>query len=102
LEEEQDMIYDRQLYPRKTHNERGEPVFDMSPAKLLLREDVINHKHEAMTARELQDLRVEYWPFKHEKFYDRIRQEVRRKKLLHLIDIKRKEKLAKKPKKPKA
>jgi hypothetical protein len=74
----------------------------MSPAKLLLPEGDINHKHEAMMARELQDSRVKYWPFKHETFHDRIRQEVCRKKLLHLIDIKRKEKLAKKPKKTKA
>ena len=40
IEEEQDLAReDRQLHPRQSHNHRGEPVFDLSPAKALLSED---------------------------------------------------------------
>ena len=38
--EEDFLARNRKLYPRTTHNERGEPVFDMSSAKALLRKDV--------------------------------------------------------------
>ena len=43
--EEQYFAHDRQLYPRKTHNKRGEPIFDMSPAKPLLRQDIKDDMH---------------------------------------------------------
>ena len=38
--ERQALEHDRQLYPRQKHNDRGEPVFDLSEAKKFLREDV--------------------------------------------------------------
>jgi len=91
-EEERMLAHDRQLYPRQTHNERGELVFDMTPAKALLREDVKNKVHTKMKPRELQASRPEYAPFKPEIFRHRIYQEERLQKYLAYLDKKRKEK----------
>jgi hypothetical protein len=44
-EDIQALLHDRALHPRQSHNAHGEPVFDMSPAKLLLREDVCDNMH---------------------------------------------------------
>ncbi len=59
LQEEQYLVQDRQLYPRQPYNERGEPKFDMHPAKLLLREDIKNKVHLTThkASRQLQNLR---------------------------------------------
>jgi hypothetical protein len=50
-QEEECFAHDHKFYPRKTHNERGEPVFDMPPAKPLLRQDVKDQMHS------LQDIK---------------------------------------------
>lgn len=82
---------DRLLYPRKTHNQRGEPVFDLSPAKLLLRADVAAKRHEGIGPREFQQTRPEYMEFMGRKiepaiFRRRIKQEEKRQKWInHLI-----------------
>jgi hypothetical protein len=55
LQEEQYFARDRLLYPRQSHNERGEPVFDKSPGKALLREDVSNGIHTTMSVARLQN-----------------------------------------------
>ena len=89
IEEEQDLARDRQLHPRQSHNHRGEPVFDLSPAKALLREDIQNKVHERMTPSELQASRDEHKPFKPKKFSDRINQEVRRSKHIYYLNLKR-------------
>ena len=44
-QEEEWMNRDRKTYPRQSHNARGEPVFDMDEAKLLLRQDIIDGVH---------------------------------------------------------
>ena len=92
LQEEQYWIRDRKLYPRQPKNERGELVFDMTPAKMLLREDIKNKLHltKHKTARKLQKSRPEYQLFKPEKFKDRIHQEIRLQKYHHYLDVKRK------------
>jgi hypothetical protein len=82
--------HDRGLYLRPTHNERGEPVFDMHPAKELLRGDIRNGVHQTMSPSELQRTRPEYMVFDKTKFKHRIYQEVRRNKFLHHLDLKRK------------
>jgi hypothetical protein len=66
--------HDRTLYPRQSHNERGELVFDMHQAKLLLREDIKNNLHKTMyrTPKQLQASRAEYKPFKAIKFAEHI------------------------------
>lgn len=76
-------------YPRQTHNTRGELVFDVHPAKLLLREDIKNNLHELMTAKELQATRPEYTGFKAKKFRERIQQEIRYQKFIFWLNLDR-------------
>ena len=83
------MLHDREVYKRSGHNSRGEPVFDMSGAKLLLRQDVIDGIHADKTPSDFQRTRPEYMDFKKHIFKQRIYQEVRRKKFLHFLEIKR-------------
>ena len=80
---------DRLLYPRKDRNQRGELVFDLHPAKHLLRMDVENGVHEQLSPKELQKSRPAYQVFKYEIFKHRIYQEVRRKKFLRYLELKR-------------
>jgi hypothetical protein len=77
--EYQAMTHDRALFPR------DETVFDLSEAKLLLRADVAEKKHETMTPNQLQGTREEYKPFKARFFKQRIYQEVRRVKFVNLL-----------------
>jgi hypothetical protein len=96
--EMQALLHDRQLFPRQTHNHRGEPVFDFSVAKQLLREDVRDKKHTTMVPSELQRTRPEYMTFKPNKFKHRIYQEVRRQKFIFYLELKRDaEKLRRRP-----
>jgi hypothetical protein len=81
--------HDRRLHPRQTHNRRGELVFDMTPAKELLREDIKNKKHEGMTPLSFQASRQEYYQFKPRQFKERIYQEVRYQKFLNYLQMKR-------------
>jgi hypothetical protein len=39
----------KSLFPRQTENHRGEPVFDLSAAKLFLRADVAEGKKASTT-----------------------------------------------------
>jgi hypothetical protein len=81
--------HDRQLFPRQMENHRGEPVFDLSEAKLLLRNDVAEGRHLNKTPHELQQSRVEYQPFNARKFTHRIYQEVRRIKFINHMNDRR-------------
>ena len=76
-------------YPRKLKNERGELVFDLHPAKMMLRHDVRNGRHEKMTPGQLQDSRAVYEPFFKEIFRQRIYQEVRYQKYCNWLEDKR-------------
>jgi hypothetical protein len=91
MQQQQYMEHDRRVYPRQPYNERGEPVFDMHPAKLLLREDIKNKLHLTthQTPGKLYGSRLEYKVFKPEKFTERILQEIRRVKYFHYLKIKR-------------
>ena len=93
-EEMEAMLHDRMLKPRKKYNHRGEPVFDVDPAKLLLREDVEQGKHETMTPMALQATREEYMRFDRTKFKERIYQEVRYQKMVRHLERERAKKLA--------
>jgi hypothetical protein len=94
LAEEQALAHDRRLYPRQTHNHRGEPVFDLSPAKEYLREDVKNKVHTTMSSLAFQESRPEYRGFKRSKFRDRIPQEVKREKFVNYLDSQRSKKFS--------
>jgi hypothetical protein len=85
----QALAHDMALYPRQGHNGRGEPVFDLSAAKPLLREDVRNNLHATMVPSVFQQTRQEYRVFKPHIFKHRIYQEVRRQKYLHYLELKR-------------
>jgi hypothetical protein len=91
LQEGQYLVQDRLLYPRQPYNERGKPVFDMHPAKLLLREDIKNKLHLTThkAPRQLQNLRLEYLLFKPNKFVERICQEIKLQKYFHYLELKR-------------
>ena len=82
---------DLQLYPRQSQNHRGEAVFDVAPAKLLLRDDIDNDVHKRMTFQQLWQSRSEYQAFAFSVFCRRIYQEIRRKKFVFLLETKRQE-----------
>jgi hypothetical protein len=83
------VLHDRSLYERCPNNTRGELVFDMHPAKHLLRADVKNKLHETLKPYALQQTRPEYMMFKKEIFKHRIYQEIRHQKFLHFLALKR-------------
>ena len=80
---------DRQIHPRQTHNRRGELVFDLSPAKELLVNDVKAEKHIEMTPEDLFWSRQEYYEhFKLDYFRRRLRQQVRASKFNYYLQWK--------------
>jgi hypothetical protein len=85
----QAMVHDRSLYTRLPYNGRGEQVFDMHPAKFLLRLDVKNKVHETMVPSAFQKTRPEYMVFKPKIFKHRIYQAVRLEKWLRFLSNKR-------------
>jgi hypothetical protein len=87
--ESEALAHDQHLFPRRMENCRGEPVFDISSAKLLLRADVDIGKHNRMMPSQLRQTREEYTPFDARKSKHRIYQEVCRKKFLHFLEQKR-------------
>jgi hypothetical protein len=87
----EEILYERDklMHIRQDRNNRGELVFDLHPAKLLLREDVKSGENERMTPSDFQATRPEYMLFKPAKFKERIYQEVKRKKYLYYLELKR-------------
>ncbi len=86
------MLNDRQLHPRQLKNHRGELVFDLHPAKLLLREDIKAGAHVGIVPSEFQGTRDEYEEFDRDIFRQRIYQEERYQKYWNWLDDKRTEK----------
>ena len=86
------MLHDRQLYPRQLKNRRDELVFDLNPAKLLLRKDIAAGVHAEMTPSQFQGTRAEYQEFDRDIFRQRIYQEERYQKYLNFLGDKRTEK----------
>ena len=94
------LVRDRELHPKKTHNQRGERVFYLSPAYPLLVQDVEDKKHISMTKVQLFHSRTEYCTeWKWEIFERRLRQEVMRQKFVHDCNMKRDKKEEAKAKK---
>lgn len=71
------------------HNRQGQRIFERSPAAPLLREDVIDEKHKAMTTDDLRATRDEFleWPI--EVFRRRLRQEIGTQKWHYYLEWKR-------------
>ena len=80
---------DRLVHPRKDRNPRGEMVFDLHPAKGLLRMDVAKGLHKNLSPSELRNTRPAYKVFKLNIFKGRIYQEVRRQKFLNWLERQR-------------
>jgi hypothetical protein len=93
LWEEAAFQHDRVLVePRGTHNHRGEPIFDKSPAQELLRQDVKELQHSEMSPMDLWHSRPEYMVFRLDIFRHRIYQEVRLQKYWNHLEDKRRKK----------
>ena len=88
FQERQYAIHDRALNPRQTHDAKGMPVFDMSPAKMLLRKDLQLERNKDTTASKLWRSRTEYQEFETRVFCQRVRQERRRNKYINLCKAK--------------
>jgi hypothetical protein len=86
------MLHDRQLHPRQLKNHRGELVFDLHAAKLLLREDIKAGAHVEMLPSQFRGTRTEYEEFDRDIFRQRIYQEERYQKYWNWLDDKRTEK----------
>ena len=82
---------DRHVHPRKDRNCRGELVFDVHPAKKLLRMDVANGVHLKLTPMALRKTRPAYMAFKLKIFKFRIYQEVRRVRYFNYLRLKEEE-----------
>lgn len=77
------LAHDRYLCPKKTHNQRGEKIFYWSDAMNLLKQDVANKKHEMMSPSELRLSRPVYQEFSLRVFDQRIRQAIRKERLIN-------------------
>jgi hypothetical protein len=87
-EEEKVFEHDMKLYRNShTQNKQGKLIFDASPAKLLLREDVKDKKHEGVSLSQFQGSRPEYKLFDSKTFWHRIYQEIRRQKFIFHCDL---------------
>ena len=86
--EEAALIQFRTRNPRKTHNNKYKPVFDMMPGKQLLRGDVKDGLHLVFSLRELHHSRPEYACLTPKKFNERVYQEIKRKKYFHHLKLK--------------
>jgi hypothetical protein len=89
--EEAYYVHDRRLHPRRTTNRRGELVFDLHLAKLLLRDDVANNRHVGLRPSQLWSKREEYQEFDLPTFKQRIYQEIKRTKFINWMEMKREE-----------
>jgi hypothetical protein len=58
----EEILYERDklMHTRQDCNKRGELVFDLYPAKLLLREDVESGENKQMTPSDFQATRPEF------------------------------------------
>lgn len=84
---------DKKLYKdTRTHDKKGWLIFDKSPAKLLLREDVKDKKHQGLTPSAFQATRPEYKMFDLKIFKHRIYQEIRRQKFIFHCELERRSK----------
>ena len=90
-EEEAFLAHDRRIFPRSSTDHRGKLVFDLHPAKEILRDDVSQKKHVGLTPFALWKTRDKYQEFDQEIFQRRIYQTIRREKFINYLNQKRKE-----------
>ena len=93
IREEDAYQHDCHLHPRnETHDRRGKPIFDRSPAKDLLRSDIKNGAYPLLSPMQLWNSRPEYKLFDLKIFRQRIYQEIRRNKFINWCEMKRQQK----------
>jgi len=81
--------HDNAIFPTRTHNDRGEKKFYLTPAYRLLAKDVGNKLHQLMTPSQLKASRPEYEEFSNKVFDGRIRQAIRRERMVNWRNDKR-------------
>lgn len=89
VEEEEMLLHDRQLYPRQFTTPDGLPVFDLHPARDLLRKDVEMNLDKVIDPSALWTTRKEYQDFDKNYFRRRIYQTRRRQKFINYLNHKR-------------
>jgi hypothetical protein len=92
MHEMQAFLYHRRLHPQQARDHKGQPIFDVHPAKPLLQEDVRMKRNLSMSPMALKATRQEYGDFDLGIFRQHIYQEVRRQKFIYFLNIKRAEK----------
>ena len=76
------LAHDRRIFPKPTHNGRGEPRWEGSDAERLLKLDIDEGKHKTMQPKELHQSRGEFQNYKLKLFREHIYQEEKRCKFL--------------------
>jgi hypothetical protein len=74
------LAHDRQIYPKKSNNHRGEPRWEGSDAEQLLKRDMDEGKNTSVTPLEFYQSRNEYKNYPLTVFRKHIDQEERRRK----------------------
>ena len=81
--------HDRNIFEKKTHNQRGKKIFYWSDAWPLLIQDVAAKRHITMKPKELKTTRREYDNFSLKIFNWKVRQVVRGERLINWKNDKR-------------
>lgn len=76
------LAHDRRIYPKKTHNHRGEPRWEGSEAERLLKQDMDEGKNKTLKPIDLHQSRKEYKLYPLTVFRKHIDQEERRRKYI--------------------
>jgi hypothetical protein len=89
IQEEDAFQHDCLLHPHnETHDRRGKLIFDHSPAKDLLCNDIKNGAYPLLSPMELWNLHPEYKLFDLMTFRQRIFQEIKRNKFINWCEMK--------------
>ncbi|CAJ1929269.1 unnamed protein product [Cylindrotheca closterium] len=89
MEEEEMWREDRKRFPPVSKKADGSPLWYCHPAKLLLRQDVAEGKHNTMKPEQLQQTKNEYRDFSLTEFRRHIYQENRRRRFINYLNDKR-------------
>ena len=94
------LAHDRDICPVETHNHRGEIKFYLLNAYPLLAQDIKDEKHKQMSTLDLKMSRPEYnYPgLTLQKFGRRVKQAIRKQRMINWMEDKRAEKAMKRAK----
>lgn len=86
-EDDEYLKHDRKIFPERTQDFGGEPIWQRSKAQELLRRDLNDEERMQLKPKQLQLLEEEYLKFSLENFRDRIYQE--RKAMQRIVYVKK-------------